>query len=150
MDSTKEQIRCSISSYYDLQKMRISVGNRLVASFYAQLGVSPASKKDEEGPSKPAELDKESKSFLDGLKKDYSKISQGIAENQASIKKEIKTLEKDNSLTYIKNESDYRFVRSYMLLLDSEDDMIKIIDSFVKNHPMWEAFFEPKIGRAHV
>ena len=146
MDSTKEQIRCSISSYYDLQKLRIGAGNRLVASFYAQLGVTPSTKDEEGKVTKPDELDKESKTFLDKLKKDYSKITDAIVENQGTIKKQIKDFEKNNGLTYIKNESDYRFVRSYMLLLDSEEDMIKIIDGYVKSHPMWEAFFEPIKG----
>lgn len=32
--NTQLQIRCLISNVYDLQKLRISIGNRLVQSFY--------------------------------------------------------------------------------------------------------------------
>ena len=41
MDFRKEQIRILVSNLYDLQKMRISVGNRLVQSIYMQMGVKP-------------------------------------------------------------------------------------------------------------
>jgi hypothetical protein len=37
-DVLKQQIRCLIANVYDLQKLRISAGNRLVQSFYLQLG----------------------------------------------------------------------------------------------------------------
>lgn len=38
-DLTKEQVRCLVAGVYDLQKLRISAGNRLVQSFYLSRGI---------------------------------------------------------------------------------------------------------------
>ena len=41
-NTKKQQIRALVSNVYDIQKLRIAAGNRLVQSFYAQLGVEPS------------------------------------------------------------------------------------------------------------
>ena len=43
-NTKKQQIRALVSNVYDIQKLRIAAGNRLVQSFYAQLGVEPSRK----------------------------------------------------------------------------------------------------------
>lgn len=133
-DIGKEQIRCLIANVYDLQKLRISAGNRLTTSFYVQLGVKPSESPDSAG--------KEEKKMIDLLKLEYKRISDGVAEKNHSIKKEISELHKsDDKLKYIHSETDYKLVDSYMLLLRSEEEAIKVLDKYVKAHPLWDAFF---------
>lgn len=139
-NSNKEQIRCLISNVYDLQNMRISAGNRITTSFYISLGIDVSKKLEE------AEGD--NKKFIDKLKKEYSKITDGIIAEKMSVNKSIKTLNgsKESALSYIRNDVDYNLVDSYMKLVQSEEAAIKVLDKFVKQHPMWERFFEPIKG----
>lgn len=137
-DVVKQQIRCLISNVYDLQKLRISAGNRLVQSFYIQLGIAPSTS--------PDDADKESAKLIDRLKNDYKRITDGIAGSDAeykTVKSAIKGLDKGESpLDVIHDEVDYKLVESYMLLLKSEEESIKVLDKYVKSHPLWSAFFE--------
>lgn len=139
---TKQQIRCLISNVYDLQKLRISAGNRLVQSFYIQLGIEPSTSPDEAG--------KDEAKLIDRLKKDYKRITDAIGGSEyeyKTVKSAIKDMNKGESpLDIIHDEIDYKLVESYMFLLKSEEESIKVLDKYVKSHPLWEAFFEPIKG----
>lgn len=131
----KNQIRCLISNVYDLQKLRIAAGNRLVMSFYIQMGIEPSES--------PDSAEKEEKKMIDTLKKEYKRITDGVADSNVTIKRKIKELnEGDDALRYIRNEIDYKLIQSYMLLLQSEEEAVKVLDKYVKAHPLFPAFFE--------
>ena len=133
----KQQIRCLISNVYDIQKLRIASGNRIVQSFYIQLGVNPSES--------PDNAEKEQKKMIDQLKKEYQRITDGMVENGVSLKRQIKTLQADkeeNPLELIRNDMDYKLMDSYMMLHKSEDEAIKILDKYVQAHPLYEAFFK--------
>lgn len=133
-DNQKQQIRCLISNVYDLQKLRISAGNRLVTSFYIKLGIKPSEKLDS--------ADKDERKMIDRLKADYKRITDGVVTSGCTVKKAIKELNNsDSKLDIIKDEVDYKLMNAYMLLLSSEEDSTKVLESFVKAHPMWHAFF---------
>lgn len=135
-----EQIRCLISNVYDLQKLRISAGNRITTSFYISLGINPSEKLDtaEDG----------NKKFIDRLRQEYVKIADGVIAEGMTVNKSIKTLNKreDTALSLIRSDVDYNLVDSYMKLVESEESAIKVLDKYVKAHPMWKAFFEPIKG----
>lgn len=139
---TKQQIRCLISNVYDLQKLRISAGNRLVQSFYIQLGIEPSTSPDEAG--------KDEAKLIDRLKKDYKRITDAIGGSESeykTVKSAIKDMNKGESpLDIIHDEIDYKLVESYMFLLKSEEESIKVLDKYVKSHPLWSTFFEPIKG----
>lgn len=171
-DMKKEQIRVLISNIYDLQKMRISVGNRLVQSIYLQMGVKPGMspesvrealiafyadgrsievleesitgvvKKDEDG--KP--IRKTPPTLLDLLMKDYKRITDMIADEDTkakTVKSAIKELNKgEDTLNVIRDENDVRLINSYNMLLKSEEDSVKVLEKYVKEHPMWDKFFK--------
>ena len=134
-ESSKQQIRCLISNVYDMQKLRISAGNRIVTSFYIKMGINPSEKIDN--------AEKDEKKMIDRLKKDYKRITDGVVKNSETIKKTIKDLNaSDTILDIIKDETDYKLMKSYMLLLESEEDSVKVLEKFVKAHPMYTAFFD--------
>lgn len=142
---SKEQIRNAIANVYDIQKLRIASGNRLVASFYMSLGIKPSEKKKsaegEDGEN--SETDK----VINAVRKEYGKITDGVVNKGVSVKKMIAELNKeDDGLKYIRDQSDYSLVEAYMLLLESEEKLIKVLDKFVKQHPMWDAFFSKVKG----
>ena len=140
MQNLKVQIRCLISNIYDLQKLRIGAGNRLVQSFYIQLGIKPSES--------PDDAEKAEKKLIDRLKWEYSRISDAVAEKNKTVKSVINSLREEKSdkeedvLTYVRNELDYKLIRSYMLLLEAEEDATKVLDKYVKSHPLWDAFFK--------
>lgn len=140
LTNNKEQIRCLISNVYDLQKLRISAGNRITTSFYISLGIKPSEKLDSAG--------EDNKKFIDKLKAEYKKITDGVVAEKMTVNKSIKTLNKseETALSYIRNDVDYNLVDSYMKLVESEEAAIKVLEKHVKAHPMWEAFFEPIKG----
>lgn len=136
-DVLKQQIRCLIANVYDLQKLRISAGNRLVQSFYLQLGIAPSTS--------PDDVDKEEKKMIDRLKAEYKRITDAVAENNKSIKSNIKALresdEEGKRLTLIRNDQDFKLVESYTYLLKAEEESTKSLDKYVKQHKLWDAFF---------
>lgn len=136
-DVLKQQIRCLIANVYDLQKLRISAGNRLVQSFYFAVGVAPSTS--------PDDVDKEEKKMIDRLKAEYKRITDAVAENNKSIKSNIKALresdEEGKRLTLIRNDQDFKLVESYTYLLKAEEESTKSLDKYVKQHKLWDAFF---------
>lgn len=138
---SKEQIRCLISGIYDLQKLRISAGNRLVQSFYIQRGITPITQGNSDKERKDAE--KEVRKSVSIIKDEYKRLTDGIA-NGISVKKQLSNASSNDkdSFKFIQNDMDYRLVKGYMLLLESEEESIKVLDKNVKSHPLYDAFFK--------
>lgn len=134
--AVKEQIRCLISNVYDLQKMRISAGNRITSSFYLSLGINPKEKLEES--------DEKNQKLLNFLKWEYKRITDYAAEKSITNRSAIKNLtgKKEDPIQYIKSDIDYRLVDSYMKLLSAEEEATKVLDEYVKKHPLWNAFFK--------
>lgn len=140
--TVKNQIRCIVSNVYDIQKLRISSGNRLVQSFYIRLGITPSTS--------PEDADKESQSMIKTLKEEYTRITDAVAANKkgltkASVRQAIEELNKQNeseNLKFIKDNTDMALVDSYMKLLESEESLVKTLDTYVKEHPLWDKFFK--------
>ena len=170
-DTRKEHIRVLVSNIYDLQKMRISVGNRLVQSIYLQMGIQPGMSPEAvkealikyyeigrdvtyleqvlngDGTVVNAEGKKEkAPSVLQLLLRDYKRITDIVADDSGvkSAKSAIKKLtkDKDNGLNIIRDENDVKLIESYNLLLKSEEESIKVLEKYVQEHPMWDAFFK--------
>ena len=137
-DALRQQIRCLVTNIYDIQKLRIGAGNRLVASFRISLGIQPSAS------SNPDDEDGEVLKLLNELKREYSRITDAIVNTGNTARKQINILNKDEDdpLKYIKSETDFNLIESYMLLLSSEEKAVKVLDKFVKQHPLWDAFFK--------
>jgi len=70
--SKREVLRTIVRSAYDLQKLRIQMGNRIAANFRAKLGQGPGQSEEE--------LDKEAKNILEVLRLAYTRITDGVVE----------------------------------------------------------------------
>lgn len=140
----RQQIRNAVANIYDMQALRIAAGNRLISSFHKDLGVEPGES--------PASLengdaeDKEKLKLLQQLKSEYKLITDAVAEMKISTKKSVAKNVADNPDAYIRDIADYNLVDAYMLLNLSEDKLTKVLEPFVKSHPMWSEFFEPIKG----
>lgn len=66
----RSELRTLVRGAYDLQKMRIQAGNRIVANFKAKLG---------QRPSRPeSEIDEQGQDILKNLRLCYDKITEGV------------------------------------------------------------------------
>ena len=63
-------IKTLVRGAYDVQKLRIQIGNRIVGNFKAELGQEPSQPE--------AELEIEEKKILDTLRKHYKNITDGV------------------------------------------------------------------------
>jgi len=129
----KSTIRNLIRGFYDVQKLRISTGNRIVANFHAKLGCQPGQKLDD--------MDYESKKMLDQLVQEAKLITTAIAENRSKPGFVIK---KHDGI--IDDEIEYELVIDYLVLLETEERYTKTIEKAVKQFPIWESFLSKVRG----
>lgn len=67
VDSQKAKIRNLVSSFYDVQKLRISTGNRVVQSLNIQLGQAPSQKQED--------MDEENLALIESFRKANKRIT---------------------------------------------------------------------------
>jgi len=116
-DEIKYRIRGLTDSYYDMQKLRIATGNRLYQAF----------KHDDE--------DDEGESFLRSAMADYNVITK----SEKSVKAALREY---TDAKVIKSVSDYEMIQIYAKLVEAEQSALKIVSAAVKEHPMWDKFFD--------
>lgn len=129
----KKRTTEAIKMYYDIQKLRIAVGNRIVASFNLQLGQEPGMKQ--------SDLEEDSQKMISKLRKEYRLITDAYIEEKKSIKKMIQTMIFTNDLVFIKNTLDYDLIDQYEMLYQTEKKTEKTIKGLITQHPLWEKFF---------
>lgn len=132
-------IRAAVNTVYDIQKLRIATGNRIVQSFIQSAGVDPSNTIDN--------MDSEIKSMISILVKEHTLITDvyvSMFNNKGRITKAIEYLGEE--LFEIKTETDYQMIGIYIGLMKQEASTIKIVDRAVKSHPMWDAFFKDVSG----
>jgi hypothetical protein len=76
----RAMLRSMVRGSYDLQKLRIESGNRLVATFKAKLGHEPGTKETDT-------IDEEGQSLLDELKATYKRLTEGVVDKLPSRRK---------------------------------------------------------------
>lgn len=126
MDIQKTRIRNVVGGIYDVQKLRIATGNRIVASLRPD--------------AIDTECDEEDTKYLPSILKEYSRITDYYVskfDGRGNIEKAINPRESE----YIKSRLDYDLVTSYKQLLATEEGLTKVVEREVKSHPMWDAFF---------
>lgn len=127
MDIQKNRIRNLVNGVYDIQKLRISTGNRIVASLR---------------PETDTANEDEATSMVKLITDEYTRITDlyvSAFSGRGSIEKSIAKL--DPAPDLIKSRIDYELVQQYLRLVEAENAMCKIVEREVKSHPMWDAFF---------
>ena len=75
-DIQKEKIRNLVSSVYDIQKLRIATGNRIVQSFNIQMGQEPQTKQED--------LEEETAKLIETLRSEYKRITDAYVDKRYS------------------------------------------------------------------
>lgn len=120
-------IRPIVRAIYDLQKVRIAIGNRIGASFRAKLGIAPGEKKED--------AEEEVKKLLDRIKADYDLLTDGYAALGKSI-----TSRNFQKCGIFESFAEYELVRSYYQLQKDEDSFFGSLARFVDQEPLWTDF----------
>ena len=170
----RERLRSVIGNVYDIQKLRIQMGNRLVASLG---GLSEESHRREDMNKKILQMtDEERKEYfkdkedfedknkvkidkkLNLINAEYRRITDEISERAKKdydenkkirsdvFKRRFKELNDAEGFKYIRSYIDYQMALNYNKMLNLESEASKPVESMVKAHPMWDAFFKDVCG----
>lgn len=114
-----------VHSFYQTQKLRIQMGNRLVAQFRRDLGQAPGTAE--------TELDDEAKQILSDFRQVYAKMSDGM---QGALPSR-RTFKGEGSIT------EYALlvlVKGYVDLETAENQIRSEIEATVKSMPLYKTF----------
>jgi Transposase IS116/IS110/IS902 family len=70
--AASQNLRTMVRGVYDIQKLRIQMGNRIVGAFKARLGQAPGSSEEE--------LEQDAKDILEVLRLSYNRITDGVVD----------------------------------------------------------------------
>ena len=118
-------IRLAVRGIYDLQKLRIQVGNRLVNHFLDKLGIKPGEAKN-----------KEINNLTKILKQEYKRLTDGILHKRNLID----MLSKAKGL--ISTETEFALVLEYFSLLENEQQMVKYLEKRLEKIPVYYEFLK--------
>ena len=127
-DNYRATLRQMVKSFYPIQKLRISIGNSLCASFYAKIGVEP-------GQKIKSAKDPWGKQILKEYLNEYKLLSEAIAGN---IRELNKVLDKRKGI--IGSKVEYAMVDSFFTFKDQEDYIKKQLKDYLGNFAIWNDF----------
>jgi len=134
MNRNAMDIRNTVKGIYDIQKLRIASGNRVVANFYIKMGIEPGEKVDG--------LEEKDKKMIKELQTEYKRITDMIVESNMLTKTAIKRSLEKGSINIISDEAEYSLVKSYMHLLESEEEATKSLAKQINNYPIYNEFLK--------
>lgn len=134
-NSVLTHLRTMASGAYDIQKLRISTGNRIVSNFRAQKGENLQEKRTEKNQEKEDKM-------LKDMVNDYKLLTDGLA-----VKTSDEMIAKDFKGTkLISDFSMYCLVRTYAELLDNEEQQMKRLGFWLDRVPVYVNFLKPIKG----
>jgi hypothetical protein len=119
-------MRTTVKSFYDIQKIRIQVGNRITTNVRVRLGQDPGTKTDE--------MDADAIKLLDSLKDEYNRITDELITSSARSK--VKAIQKTGGV--ITDLLEFELVGYYIMLLEQEETFLKAITNQVKDFEIWK------------
>ena len=124
-------IKVMVRSAYDLQKLRVQMGNRIVANFKAKLGQPPSVSEEDS-------LDDDGKQVLDDLRTEYKKITDGVKTfpRQANFK----------GTEIISTYTELCLIAQYMTMEQQEDTAFRRLGSILREYPIFTEFLDKVKG----
>lgn len=129
-DVARAQLRAQVRGVYDIQKLRIQTGNRIVANFKVRLG---------QEPSKPEkDLEAEAKRVLNTIRADYRRLADGWSRFPGV--KRFKPTELISSYTEL------CLIDQYVSLESSEGKHFRQIEGALGSFAIWTEFLKGETG----
>lgn len=125
-----ENLRAMVRGAYDIQKLRIQMGNRIVDNFKKKLG-------QESGKSEE-QMDKEGQNILRDLRRRYEKITDGVKSfpRHAGFKGD----------EVISNYTELCLIAEYLEMERSEETHFKRLEKVLRDYPIYTEFLEKVKG----
>jgi hypothetical protein len=130
--AARENLRTMVRGAYDIQKLRISMGNRIVGQFKKKLG-------QEAGETEEDSIDAEGKVILETLRLSFHKMADGVASGFVTPKK----FKADG---VISNYTEYCLVAEYTELDDQEKKHFRRLEHVLLGFDIYNEFLEPIKG----
>lgn len=128
----RQALTIFVRGAYDLQKIRIMLGNRIAGQFRAKLGQRPGTKEQDIE-------DKEAKKVLKILNKEYDRITDGVVDSLVTVK-----TFKGQEL--ISSHTEWILVHEYRELLRREEEHFSRLKTLLKEFPLWTEYLKPEAG----
>jgi hypothetical protein len=122
----KALLRTMVRGAYDLQKLRIEQGNRLVAQFKSKLGHKPGTKEEDS-------IDEEGLDMLRELKASFKKVTTGVARELPS-----KAEWKGDEL--ISTYTEACLLAQYVAIEKAETNQFRRLESVLEEFPIYNEF----------
>lgn len=126
-------IRTIVRGAYDVQKLRIQTGNRIVGNFRAKLGQEPGELTET--------LDKEAQELLADLKKRYRRIADAITTETGRLR----NIEFPGD-EVISDYTEFALVEQYLDLERDEQRHFKRLEISLRNIPIYKEFLKKQVG----
>lgn len=126
----RDNLRTMTRGTYDMQKLRIQLGNRVVANFKAKLGQAPSRPEEE--------IDAEGKAILAKLRLSYARITDGVAR--------FPTAAKFTSDGVIDSYTELCLVSEYIEMEDTEARHFKHLEQALRDFPIYTEFLSKVKG----
>ena len=123
-------IRTIVRGAYDIQRLRIQMGNRIVAQFKVKLGQRPGVKEEED-------IDEEGMAILDQLRADYRKLMDGV--------KKV-SLAKFKATPLISSFTEFSLLQQYLELEESEKRHFANLGKILEEFPIFTQFLDKVKG----
>jgi len=123
----RDQLKTLVRGAYDIQKLRIQMGNRVVANFKAKLGQMPSLTEEDT-------IDNEGKELLKKLRRSYDKVMDGVVDFP-----KIKKFKGDEIISAY---TELCLVHQYMDLQKSEDFHFGRLKSVLKEFDVYNHFLK--------
>ena len=125
----KQNLKSIVRGAYDLQKLRIQTGLRIVCNFKSKLGLEPSAKEEE--------LDKDGQEILTALRIAYQKITDGV------VRVTPKSIA-NKGQGIISDFAEYSLVRGYIRLHEEENALLRgpscALAKTLNDFPIWTEF----------
>lgn len=126
----KELIRSMTKGVYDVQALRIQMGNRVVSNFKVKLGIQPSEKEDDG--------DEATKKILTIIRLAYDRVTDGVNEVSKRTKFEYDGI--------ISDYTELCLVEMYIKTLKNEEVHLRKLAQMVEDHPLWDGFLRDVRG----
>lgn len=121
----REYLRAVVRGAYDLQKLRIQMGLRVVANFKAKLGQAPSTKEEDADP--------EAQDIIKALRASHERITDAIGK----VRSPAKNFPGDE---LISDYAEFVLADGYFKMLDNEKSQFLALKKVVEGFAIWREF----------
>lgn len=123
-------IRVLVRGVYDIQKLRIQMGNRIVMNFKSKLGQEPSTPEEE--------MDNEGKTILALIRKNFEMMTDGVLS--------LPPLKQFKGNEIISSYTELALISEYMDLEKAETKHFKLLEKVLQEYRIYNEFLEKVKG----